>query len=149
MKNIIAAVDFCDSSGDVLRWASTLADRFEASLEVVHVVHDLEAYTGIYLTDRPIDELQKELEVEAEEKLTWLVREQLGERPGLTTQVLRGQPAAVLPGHARAKRADLIVIGCHGQNRPIHQVAGSTVLRVQRMAPCPVLVVGQDEDVHH
>lgn len=148
MKTILAAIDFSESSADVLRWAGTLAERFGARLEVVHVVHDLDAYTGIYLTDRPLDQLQQDLEVEAEEKLLWQVREALGERDDLSTKILRGQPAAVLLGHAKAMGADIIVIGCHGSDRPMHRVTGSTVLRTQREAPCPVLVVGQDEVLH-
>ncbi|MEQ8767821.1 MAG: universal stress protein [Planctomycetota bacterium] len=148
MKTIHAAIDFSDSSPDVLRWAGRLAERFEARVEAVHVVHDLAAYTGIYLTDRPLDQLQTDLEVEAEEKLLWHVREALGERADVATRILRGQPSAALLGHAKATGADLIVIGCHGVDRPEHRVTGSTVLRIQRESPCPVLVVGQDEEPH-
>lgn len=42
---------------------------------------------------------------------------------------------------ARAKRADLIVMGTHGRGRVAKAFLGSVAERVAGTAPCPVLTV--------
>lgn len=60
---------------------------------------------------------------------------------GDPTQVLEGRPADVIVDHARAVKADLIVMGSLGRTGLERLLVGSVAERVVRLAPCPVLVV--------
>lgn len=145
VTSVVAAVDLSDASGDVLRWARLLADQFKATLRIVHVIPDLKAYTGFYVTAKPVETLQKEVEVEAEEKLLWLTREHLGKDHKHQIQVLAGgHPAVSLVTYLKESKADLVVVGCHGHTKPEHRLFGSTAERLLKIAPCPVVTVGQE-----
>jgi nucleotide-binding universal stress UspA family protein len=144
VKTIVAAIDLSDTSRDVLRWARLLAERFEASLRVVHVVPDLKAYMGFYLTEKPIDTIQSEMDVEAEEKLLWLAREHLGEAKNGKLEVLRGHATSSLVKYLKDSNADLVVVGCHGHAKPEHKLFGSTAEQLLKISPCPVVTVGQE-----
>jgi nucleotide-binding universal stress UspA family protein len=144
VTTIVAAVDLSDTSGEVLRWAGVFAERFRAELAVVHVIHDLKSYTGFYLTTRPMDALQREIAVEAEEKLTWLAREHLGDGKSYKAVVLSGNPTQSLVRYLEESRADLLIVGCHGHAKPEHKLFGSTAEHLLKIAPCPVVTAGQD-----
>jgi nucleotide-binding universal stress UspA family protein len=55
--------------------------------------------------------------------------------------VTEGRPAASIVEHARAEKADTIVVGTHGRTGLSRLVIGSVAERVVRLAPCDVLVV--------
>ena len=144
MTTIVAAIDLSETSSEVLRWARVLAERFQARLKVVHVLHDLKSYTGFYLTAKPLDSLQRDLEVEAEEKLAWFGREHLGDPKSYEVKVLIGTPTKTLVRYLRDEAADLLVVGCHGHRKPEHSLFESTAERVLKISPCPVVTVGQE-----
>ena len=52
-----------------------------------------------------------------------------------------GEPAAEILEVARARGADLIVMGTHGRTGLEHALMGSIAERVVRRAHCPVLTV--------
>src|SRR5262245_93351 len=144
MKTVVAAVDLSEASREVLRWARVLAERFESRLKIVHVVPDLKSYTGFYLTAKPVDALQRELEIEAEEKLLWLGRELLGDPKSYDVSVLTGIPPQALVKYLKHVAADVLVVGCHGHAKPEHKLFGSTAESLLKISPCPVLTVGQE-----
>lgn len=145
MKCIVAAIDLSENSEEVLRWAKLLADKFETSVKVVHIVPDLSAYTGIFLSkSKPIQTVQKELEIEAEEKILWVTKKSLGRSTEYETSVLRGHPVEDLVKFVKSNRASLLVLGCHGHRKPQHQIFGSTAEQLLKRSPCPVVTVGQD-----
>ena len=58
---------------------------------------------------------------------------------------LRGRPASAIVEEARAWRADLLVLGNRGHGPIASMVLGSVSAEVVDHAPCPVLVVRDDE----
>lgn len=140
-RRILAAVDLGPRSGRVLETARDLARSFDARLEVVHVVHDLGAYVGFYLTSQTLPDLMTDLRKEAQERLLWLCREHLGSDDPSTTRVLTGLPAPALLEHLRQEGFDLVVLGRHGEGKPEHALVGSTANRILSRAPCAVLTI--------
>jgi len=61
------------------------------------------------------------------------------------TLVRFGKPFQEICDAARGLKVDLIVISTHGYTGLKHAVLGSTAERVVRHAPCPVLVVREQE----
>ena len=60
---------------------------------------------------------------------------------GPSISVAAGSPAGEILGLARARGADLIVLGASGTGALERMLFGSTVLAVVRAAACPVMVV--------
>jgi nucleotide-binding universal stress UspA family protein len=61
---------------------------------------------------------------------------------GVTTQLLRGDPAERILCTVRKGEHDLIVMGSHGHGRLHRALLGSVSYRVLRDSPVPVLLIG-------
>jgi universal stress protein A len=138
--NILVPTDFSPASERVLAYARALAERFGASLHLLHVVEDpvmAAAWSEAYAFD--VAGLQARFREEAERRLTEVAASLTGVT--VTTDVLDGSPARTIAAAAGDKGMDLIVMGTHGRSGLSHLLLGSVAERVVRSAPCPVLTV--------
>lgn len=131
---ILAATDFSTRSNRGLRQAGLLAEGCGASLTVVHVVDD----------DQPEELLEME-QREANRILT----EQIRSMPELqsvecTQMVVTGSPFSGIIKASLAATADLIVMGAHRRQLLRNIFVGTTVERVIRNGPVPVLMVNRE-----
>ena len=146
-NRILVPVDFSAHSDLALRHATTLADRFGATVEVLHVVEDPFVSgawsTGVSVPNIP--ELLTDLVKAARAKLDDMKAAAASKGLRLTatvlTTVLTGEPADSISDYARTGEFDLIVMGTHGRRGVSHALIGSVAERVVRKAPCPVLTV--------
>lgn len=141
IERILFATDFSKNSERVLEYAVVFAEKFHARLYVLHVVHDLKNYTGFYVTKTPLSQLQKELLEEGKNQMEKLRGEMLKNFGNSEVLVVTGSPPVEILRAAQEKQVDLIILGAHGEEKPEHQFLGSTVEKVTRRAPCPVVVV--------
>ena len=66
--------------------------------------------------------------------------------------LIDGTPWSEVVGRALHVGASYVVVGAHVHEKPEHRILGSTVQRILRHAPCPVLVVRPElasEDQFH
>lgn len=140
LTTILVATDFSPTSKEALQYGRMLAERFGASLLLVHVCEQpamaaawSEGYSML------LADLQDEIRKEAEQRLASMIVP--GETIPITTEVLIGPPARSLVDCARERGVSLIVMGTHGYGGLTHLVLGSVAERVVRTAPCPVLTV--------
>ncbi len=141
IRSILVAVDFSDLSPTVMDYACSLAIAWEARLLVVHVVHDLSYFTGIYHTDTPLPELQQHLEAEAHERLDALCQSQLETKVPYETVVVTGRPVVEIHQLVRQHAIDCLVLGAHNIDKPEHQLFGSTAERLLQQTSCPILMI--------
>jgi nucleotide-binding universal stress UspA family protein len=140
---ILVPVDFSPTSESAIEHAQELAARFDACIELLHIVEDPIAsgaweLDASYLT---IPELLDRFVEDAERRLGE-VRSQLMDA-GITveTHVVTGTPARGIVHVAQEDGCDLIVMGTHGRTGLSHMLMGSVAERVIRTAVCPVLTV--------
>ena len=141
-KTIVVAADFSPPSELALEYARTLAKRFGASLQLIHVL--AEPYPlGVegYVPD--VANLRKSLLHNAHQRLATSLAAMPDD--GMTGEVLVGNPARRIIEAAASKNADLIVMGTHGRGGVAHLLMGSVAERVVRTAPCPVLTVRETD----
>ena len=141
IRSILVAIDFSDLSPTVMDYACSLAMAWEARLCVVHVVHDLSYFTGIYHTDTPLPELQQRLESEAYEHLEALCQSQLGTQVPYETVVVTGRPVVEIHQLVRQHAVDCLVLGAHSTDKPEHQLFGSTAERLLQHISCPIFMI--------
>jgi nucleotide-binding universal stress UspA family protein len=130
-KRILVPFEFSGLSAAAWRQAVVLARRFDAALEVVHF---REWPLAGELTPVPPPALTPD----ARRKMVARIRETVGSRAKVSLVV--DEPAAGILRLARARRADLIVMGTHGRTGLQRALLGSTAETVVRESPVPVLV---------
>jgi nucleotide-binding universal stress UspA family protein len=140
VRHILCPVDFFPASEAALRYAVALAERLDAALTVLHVVH-IPAYAmpDGSLTP-PLEWMQPVLDA-AERELAVLVERTPHANVVLDRKVAEGMPHRAINEHAAACGADLIVMGTHGRSGLTHLLLGSVAERVVRTATTPVLTI--------
>ena len=142
-KHILVPLDFSDTSARALEHAKILAERFDAALELLHVVPNpfmanaASLYVGMPLPQDFLNQLEQEARERLEATLTLTERERFQAR----SVVRIGDPLFEIVDHARSEHVDLIVMGTHGRTGVSHLFLGSVAERVVRTAECPVLTV--------
>jgi nucleotide-binding universal stress UspA family protein len=146
LKQVLVATDFSEPSLAALAYGRELARQFGAVVHVAHVVKNMFVATlgaGNYAAVTA--DIQRELEEEAQQRLTELVAN-YPDYPIMIPVLLTSTPPAVaIVEYAKSKDIDVIVVGTHGRGGVQRFVLGSLAERVVRLAPCPVLTVRQSE----
>jgi universal stress protein A len=143
LREILTPIDFSDASQKALRYATALAEQFRASLKLLHVVEL--SLVGSDFGAIEMSRLMTDLQVNAQKELAEWMQREVGNRVPALSLVRAGRPHAEILAAARELGADLILLASHGHSSLAHVVLGSTVERVVRQAPCPVLVVRPQE----
>lgn len=152
LNRILVPVDFSDCSRAALDHAISLAQKFDASVEVFHV-YEPPYYVGDVLLQMPGDQsvtMGDYIRSQAEKLLDELVESVEGVHDvTLVRGLVAGVPYQAIVDKAKSNDYDLIVLGTHGRRGLSHLLMGSVAERVLRKAPCPVMVVRDeypDED---
>ena len=143
IARVLVPVDFSPCSELAFRYATSLASRLGASVNLLHVVEDPVA-TGAWSSEVQIPDLpdlRKTLIRDAARRLEQY--RAVAEVPGVrvVTTVRMGQTAEVIGEYAKSSGIDLIVMGTHGRGGLAHVFMGSVAERMVRHAPCPVLTI--------
>jgi nucleotide-binding universal stress UspA family protein len=141
IRKILVPVDFSAHSKESQVWASELAQRYDASLTLLHVYQPISyALPEGYVL--PSASLLADLEVSLGKALDE-AKTQLESTAGLRvdTALIQGVPFAEIVRFAREGAYDLIVLSTHGRTGIRHALLGSVAEKVVRKAPCPVLTV--------
>jgi nucleotide-binding universal stress UspA family protein len=147
MKNILVATDFGEAADNALVYGRELAQRFDATLHVLHVAENvyISAFGAeTYASFAP--DLQRELEEAAHKRLAEAIIDSDGSGPRTVPVVMTSSsPAFAIIDYAREHGIDLIIMGTHGRGALGHVLMGNVAERVVRLAPCPVLTIRQRE----
>jgi nucleotide-binding universal stress UspA family protein len=143
LKNILAPTDFSHHAESGLRYACGLAERFGATLHLVHVLPEVVAPVGpepMILPSLPA-EYYDEAQAAALATLEQCLLAEWGKPVRVERAVRWGDSVQGIVSHARDQKIDLIVLATHGRTGLGHVLLGSVAERIVREAPCPVLTV--------
>ena len=142
IRRILHPSDFSPASRAALTKAIELARSNRAELLLLHVLAPVMPAMGVeYVSPRVIEDLMRATRSEAERHLTTLAARAKKAGVRVATLVVEGTPFTLIAKTAKAKRADLIVVGTHGRSGLSKLFLGSVAERVVGTAPCPVLTV--------
>jgi nucleotide-binding universal stress UspA family protein len=138
IRKIIVPLDFSSSSESTIDYATMIAERFAATLILVHVIESL-PYS---VTDTfQVVEHRRALETLARSLLRNLSDDLRARNLDVKTHLVWGNPAREILAKARREKADLIVMGTHGRTGLPHMVMGSVAEKTVRLSRIPVLTV--------
>ena len=144
IRTILVPIDFSSHAGAVLEWAAHLAEEHGAKLVLLHAYHqpvDFPQLEGAYLPPDFWTQVKADSSANLERSAATLRERGLS----VETVVREGYPATAIEEEARARHADLVVIGTRGHSGLKHLLLGSIAERVVQKAPCPVLAVKTPE----
>ena len=146
-NNILIAIDFSPTSLRALNTALTMAQQSGGRITLLHVLED-SAEETVYSGSRAyrlIDEYRARVD-KVKRELRALVPPAALNWCEVETEVVSGVPHEAIVATARARKADLVVIGRPHRARPDRVVMASTLSGVLRHARCPVLTVPGPSD---
>ncbi len=148
--SILVPVDFSAHSEAALLFAAECAGRMDATLKVLHVVHDPGESPGYYLVKGRKKQLRR-LEDVAKEMLddfVHRVQEEHKDLPALNklkTILVTGLPVNRILEIAKKSKSKMIVMGSLGRTGLSHIILGSRAEQVVRLSPIPVTIVKKQE----
>ncbi len=143
ISTVLIPVDFSECARSAINFAKQMFPK-EAQLVLIHVVDTRIADKIAQYSDEPPEEVQKRLGKQAKQGLKQFLRE-----TGLVDRVRDsivsyGNPFQEIAVKARELQADLVLMGGYG-SRGVGKIDeiffGSTVEKVVRLLPCPVLCI--------
>ena len=130
---ILCPLDFSAASAGLVTYAAALAVATGAELRLLHVCEPLAALAAPHPATPmgpPCAERLDSLRATAEQAGVAHVH----------TNVLTGDAATEIVAEALRQRADLIIIGAHGQTGLTRFLMGNTAETVLRTAPCATML---------
>lgn len=144
---LLVPVDFTPFSEEALFFASELAEKLEAQLLVLHVIHDPLEAPGFYAQKGKKRKFLRSMEEAAEEmmdefliKIRKLHPDNTPIKKAIPILVV-GIPVTRIVEIAEKKQAKMIIIGSHGRTGLSNLLLGSKAEQVVRLSPVPVTVV--------
>ena len=149
MKNvnkIVCPVDFSEPSDAALRSAVDLAERYSASLLLVHAINQIDptpspSYTLTTQVMDQIPQIMGQMTENARKAMQELIDHHVSEGMAADHRVVIGDPAKSIVELADEEQADLIVMATHGRSGIKGLFFGSVAEKVVRSAACPVLTM--------
>ena len=142
LKTILCPVDFSDLSALALRYAADFRDCSGGNLVVLFANPFL---PPPQLSEAQINQMAQTWEASkkvTEQYLVSFVESHLGRScESIETIVIDSVPVDAIVDFARAREADLVVMGTHGKGGENRMLLGSVAERVLRVLECPVLTV--------
>ena len=136
IHRVLVATDFSTDAGLALNYGLSMAQGTEAELHLVHVVtHAEEEEPEVAWSHEGLRSLYKT----AAHRLQQTVQAVPGSCHAVTA-VRCGKPAGEILSYAKEHDIDLICLGASGAGLSIGTLLGTTVDRVLRRTPCPMLV---------
>lgn len=132
-RSLLFASDLSQENRAAFARALRLAHEQGAALSALHVLDP-------YLPYRTLHDLEQAVSDDISATLTDLREDYALAMPPLMIQTVVGEPHAEIVREAHERQASLIVLGMHRKRGQKELLQGTTMMRVLRSAPCPVVV---------
>ena len=145
IKTVVTPIDFSDNAGLIVESAAYMAGTFKASLHVLFIVQNFEDYSGFFVPQMNVPNIEHEIYIGAQEQMESFCKEHNScfEKAGvhISSQVLVGDVGEKIVEYADENDADMIVMGTHGYKGLERIMFGSVADKVVKSATCPVMTI--------
>ena len=148
---LLVAVDITTFSKEAVLFASNLADKLNARLLVLHVIHDPAEAPGFYVQKGKKKKYLTSMAEAAEEMMTEFLEDLRQAFPAeepikkAVPMLVVGTPAMRIVEVAKKEKVYMIIVGSHGRTGLSRIMIGSKADRVVKLSTVPVIVVKSAE----
>jgi nucleotide-binding universal stress UspA family protein len=118
-----------------------MAEKFNSTIYLLHVIEDISQWGGIYIPHIPLDMYQMDAREAADKFMDKVCNEHMQACPYIERRVISGNPAAEILKTIDSEDIDLVIMGTHGYNGLERAIFGSVVEKVVKKSLVPVMVV--------
>lgn len=146
-ETLLVATDFTPFSEKALIFAGNLADKLEAQLLVLHVIHDPAEAPGFYVQKMKKKKFLQSMEEAANEMMDAFLKKAKKGHPDqisiqkATSLLVAGTPVSRVIEIAEKRQASMIIVGSQGRTGLSHILIGSKAEQLVRLSPIPVIVI--------
>jgi len=141
IKKILFPVDLTKNSRRVVPYVRHFAEKFGASVYLIHVVRGPEEFSGFEMGATWFSSFEAEVRKGAESAIEKFIEEEMAGVAPKEVTVAMGDVAEEITKYAGKIGADMIVMGTHGRKGLENIMFGSVARGVLKDATCPVLTV--------
>ncbi len=146
IKKVVTPIDFSENSALVAESAGYMAGKFNAVLHVIYIVQNFEDYSGFFVPQMNVPNIEHELFVGAQEQMGKFCDNLASffDTAGVSEvlhKVLVGDVSEKIVEYAAEEEGDLIVMGTHGYKGLERIMFGSVADKVVKTAGCPVMTI--------
>ncbi|MCX5804612.1 MAG: universal stress protein [Proteobacteria bacterium] len=139
-KKIVCPVDFSEFTDGIIKYAVSLAKKYDAELHLFHVIPNLNYFTPYesFLTPENLVLIEKNIEKEVEKDFEKIIK---GIDITVKKVIKTGVTFVEIIDYIKEENIDLVVMGTHGRSGIEHILIGSVAEKILRKSPCPVLTI--------
>jgi nucleotide-binding universal stress UspA family protein len=141
VKRIVVPLSLCPHSEQAFRLAHDLAEHYESEICAIHVFADPKENDVLYSPDIREPAVYDKIFRQRVDEMLELACTTKGCLKTTRTIITHGGYAEEILREARDTKAHLIVMGTHTDKTLQQSLMGSTMTRVLKQAPCPVLTI--------
>jgi nucleotide-binding universal stress UspA family protein len=148
LSRVLVPVDFSSCSRAALEYASFLASRLSATVDVLHVwepPHYVRPDVLLHPHGEAQQTLQQFARSNAGREMEWFLGNVESHGVKVKGRLEFGNPYHVILEISSSGAYDLIVMGTHGRTGLSHLLLGSIAEKIVRRASCPVITIRSSE----
>lgn len=140
-KKILIPTDMSELSLTALEFVNTHSEFLNAEIYIIHVIEKVD-FPVYYTVDLYWENMQKDVEDRAKEKLKTVIEKYFPERKDQIKRItVKGNPSDKIVELAKKEKIELIIMATHGRTGLEKILIGSVAERVVRNSPIPVLTL--------
>ena len=140
-SKILVPIDFSEYTPDILKYATEIAQRFNATIHLIHVIPNMDYFTPYesFMAAENMVAVQKGIESEVQKDLEETAKGISG--IPVVRAVRMGVSFVEIVDYVRTEGMELVIMATHGRGGLEHIIIGSVAEKVVRKSPCPVLTI--------
>ncbi|SDS11150.1 universal stress protein [Gramella sp. MAR_2010_147] len=144
-KNIMVAVDFNDSIGELMVYADSLAQKFGSKVWVLHVAEPEPDFIGYEPGPQYIRDIKAEEYREEHRNLQEICKNFLSEDVKVDALLIQGSTVETVMSEAQNLNIDLLIVGTHKHSFLHNLLQESVSMELIKKAEIPMLAIPIDE----
>lgn len=146
LKNIMVAVDFNDSIGELMVYAESLAQKFESKIWVLHVADPEPDFVGYEPGPQYIRDIKAEEYREEHSNLQEVCKNFIREDIPSEALLIQGSTVETVMDEARKLKIDLLIVGTHKHSFLHNLLQESVSMELLKKAEIPMLTIPIDDE---
>ncbi|MDR5589497.1 universal stress protein [Christiangramia sp. SM2212] len=144
-KNIMVAVDFNDSIGELMVYADSLAQKFGSKVWVLHVADPEPDFVGYEPGPQYIRDIKAEEYREEHHNLQEICKNFISEEVQADALLIQGSTVKTVLSEAQKLNVDLLIVGTHKHSFLHNLLQESVSMELIKKAEIPMLTIPIEE----